>query len=81
MLEIASMNRMPRFSSVMEYGIGMGLQINMAIIRASRGAKISSSGEEWEGRIGSLIKSFTPSDTGWRRPCGPTIFGPFRSCI
>lgn len=38
-------------------------------------------GEEVEGRTGSLIKSFTPSEIGCSRPYGPTMLGPFRSCI
>lgn len=27
------------------------------------------------------MNSFTPSATGCSSPCGPTVFGPFRSCI
>lgn len=59
----------------------MGVHIIMASMRASIGAIIKRMGEEVEGRTGSLMKSFTPSAMGCRRPNGPTMFGPFRSCI
>lgn len=45
------------------------------------GVMINRSGEEVDGRIGSLINSFTPSATGCSRPKGPTMFGPFRACM
>lgn len=37
--------------------------------------------EDVVGRMGSLINNLTPSATGCSRPWGPTMFGPFRSCI
>lgn len=45
------------------------------------GVIMNRSGEEVEGRMGSLINSFTPSATGCSRPKGPTMFGPFRACM
>lgn len=63
------------------YGRGMGAQRVRASVNASIGARRNRTGEEVEGRTGSLIKSFTPSAIGWRRPYGPTMLGPFRSCI
>lgn len=42
---------------------------------------MNSSGEDVEGRIGSLINSLIPSAAGCRSPKGPTIFGPFRACM
>lgn len=49
--------------------------------RASIGVVVNRRGEEVDGRMGSLINSFTPSATGCNSPNGPTIFGPFRACI
>lgn len=48
---------------------------------ASMGIVINSRGEEVEGRIGSLVNSFTPSAIGWSRPKGPTMLGPLRDCM
>ena len=39
-----------------------------AKVSASIGARRNSTGEEVEGRTGSLINSLTPSAIGWRRP-------------
>lgn len=49
-------------------GIGKGAQSVRARVSARMGVKMKSRGEETEGRIGSLINSFTPSAIGWRRP-------------
>lgn len=68
MLDRASINNNPRLRSVMEIGIGRGAQIIRARNRARVGVIINSVGEEGEGRTGSLVKSFTPSATGWSRP-------------
>lgn len=59
----------------------MGDQRVSARVRASMGARRKRTGEAVEGRTGSLINSLTPSAIGWRRPYGPTMLGPFRSCI
>ena len=72
---------MPKFKSATGYGRGIGAQRERARVKASIGAKRNKIGEEVEGRIGSLIKSLTPSAMGWRRPYGPTMLGPLRSCI
>lgn len=50
-------------------------------MRASIGVARNKKGEEVEGRMGSLINSLTPSAMGCKRPYGPTMLGPFRSCI
>lgn len=50
------------------YGRGMGAQRVKASVSASRGARRKSTGEEVEGRTGSLIKSFTPSAIGCNSP-------------
>lgn len=44
--------------------MGMGAQSVNARVRASTGAKTKSTGEDVEGRIGSLINNFTPSAIG-----------------
>ena len=39
-----------------------------ARVRASIGVSRKRTGEDVEGRTGSLIKSFSPSAIGWRSP-------------
>lgn len=80
-LDRASKKSTPRFKSAREKGIGSGVQIVIARRSARTGVMMKREGDEVEGRIGSLIKSFTPSATGWRRPNGPTMFGPLRACM
>lgn len=80
-LDMASMNSSPRFRSARGNGIGSGVQIEIARRRASIGVVINRIGEDVDGRIGSLMNSFTPSATGCRSPKGPTTLGPFRPCI
>lgn len=62
-------------------GSGRGVQMVRASSKARIGVRINRNGDEVDGRMGSLIKSFTPSAMGWSRPKGPTIFGPFRACM
>lgn len=50
------------------YGRGIGAQRVSARVSASIGARRNRTGEEVEGRTGSLINSFTPSAIGWRSP-------------
>ena len=59
---------MPRFRLVTGWGIGIGDQRASARVRAKTGVARKRKGDEVEGRTGSLIKSFTPSAMGWRRP-------------
>lgn len=80
-LDKASKNRIVKFRFDMVNGIGSGIQIASDKVRAIIGISINRICEEVEGRIGSLINSFKPSAIGWSRPIGPTILGPFRSCI
>lgn len=80
-LDMAKRNSRPRFKSAREKGRGRGVQIEIARRRASIGVRVKSKGEEVDGRMGSLVNSFTPSATGCRSPKGPTMFGPFRACI
>ena len=59
---------MLRLRSATGWGRGMGAQRVREMVRANIGATRNRRGEEEEGRTGSLIKSFTPSAIGWRRP-------------
>ena len=80
-LESARTNITPRFISDKEMGMGIGVQIIIARDRAIIGANRNNVWDEVDGRIGSLVKSLTPSAIGWRSPIGPTILGPFRCCM
>lgn len=59
---------MLRFKSATGKGMGIGAQRVSARVRASTGARTNRSGEDVEGRMGSLINNFTPSAMGWRSP-------------
>lgn len=48
--------------------MGIGAQSVRASVRANIGVRINRTGEEVEGRTGSLIKSLMPSAIGCRRP-------------
>lgn len=78
---MARRNKSPKLRSAKENGRGRGVQMEIARSRASIGVAINRIGEDVEGRMGSLMNSFTPSAKGCRRPYGPTIFGPFRPCM
>lgn len=80
-LDRARMNSIPRFISATGFGIGMGAHSIRARVRASTGVVRKRKGEEVDGRMGSLINSFTPSAIGCSRPYGPTTLGPLRSCM
>lgn len=59
---------MPRFKSIIGWGRGMGAHSIRARVRANIGVARNRSGEEVEGRRGSLINSLTPSAIGCRSP-------------
>lgn len=61
--------------------MGKGHHIVRARVRARIGAIINMVVEDVAGRRGSLVNSLIASAKGWSKPYGPTIFGPFRSCI
>ena len=48
--------------------MGIGAQRVRARASAKIGVARNRKGDDVEGRMGSLIKSFTPSAIGWRRP-------------
>lgn len=58
------MKRIPKLRSMTEYGMGIGAQRVRASVSASIGASRKRTGEEVEGRTGSLMNSFTPSAMG-----------------
>lgn len=78
---MATRKRTPRFRSTKGNGRGRGAQVVRARTRASIGIRMNSIGEEVEGRMGSLVSSFSPSANGWSRPKGPTMLGPLRACM
>lgn len=80
-LDMANINRIPRFILISGYGIGRGIHIVSASVRAKIGAIINIVVEDVKGCSGSLINSFTASAIGCRSPWGPTILGPLRNCI
>lgn len=63
-LDRARMNKIPRLRSTTGYGMGIGAHKVMASVRASMGVNRNNSGEDVDGRTGSLMKSFTPSAMG-----------------
>lgn len=67
-LDIASINRTPRFMLMRGYGMGRGIHMVRARLRARIGARINIEIEDVAGRSGSLIKSLMASAIGWSRP-------------
>lgn len=63
-LESARIKSMPRLRSATEYGRGSGAHRVRARVNARAGAAKNTKGEDVDGRIGSLMKSFTPSAIG-----------------
>lgn len=61
--------------------MGSGIHIISANVSAKVGAMINRARDDVSGCRGSLINNLTASAIGWSRPYGPTILGPFRSCI
>lgn len=67
-LDIASINRTPKFMLIRGYGMGRGIHMVRAKLRAKMGARMNIEIEEVAGRNGSLIKSLIASAIGWSRP-------------
>ena len=67
-LAIASMNNTPRFMLMKGYGMGRGIHIVRARVRAKMGAMINVEVEDVAGRRGSLVNSLIASAKGWSRP-------------
>lgn len=67
-LDIANMNNTPKFILIRGYGMGRGIHIVRARLRAKIGAKMNIETEDVAGRNGSLIKSLIASAIGWSKP-------------
>lgn len=80
-LDVAKMNNTPIFMLINGCGIGIGTHRLNARVSDKVGAKINRVVDVARGRKGSLINSFIASANGCKMPYGPTMFGPFRSCI
>lgn len=62
------MNKIPKFMLMRGYGIGSGIHIVRASVRARMGAMTNMVMDDVRGRRGSFVKSFTASAIGCRRP-------------
>lgn len=67
-LDMASMNRTPRLRLISGCGMGRGVHIVRARVRAKTGAIINIEIDDVRGRRGSLVNSLTASAIGWRSP-------------
>ena len=67
-LDIDNINKTPRFILIRGYGMGRGIHIVRARLRAKMGARINIETEDVAGRSGSLMKSLIASAIGWSRP-------------
>ena len=65
---MASINRIPRFMLIRGYGIGNGIHIVRARVRAKIGAMINMVVDDVDGCSGSLVNSLIASAIGWSRP-------------
>lgn len=65
---MASINSTLRFMLMRGCGMGSGIHIVNARVRARIGAMINIVTDDVRGRRGSLVNSFTASAIGWRRP-------------
>lgn len=63
-LDTASINNTPRFMLIKGYGIGKGIHIVKASVRARIGAIINIEIEDVRGRSGSLVNNLTASAIG-----------------
>lgn len=78
---MARINRIPKFRFTSGWGIGSGIHRLRARVSDRVGAIMNRVVEVARGRRGSLMNSFIASANGCRMPYGPTMFGPFRSCM
>lgn len=67
-LDVARMNRAPRFMLMRGWGMGIGIHIDSANVRAREGAMVNSRVDDVEGCKGSLINNFSASAIGCRMP-------------
>lgn len=81
MPDMAIMNSSPRFMFISGDGIGSGAQVINAMVSAIIGESVKRMGDDIVGFVGSFMMSLIPSAIGCSSPSGPTMFGPFRSCM
>jgi len=67
-LEVAKINRTPIFMLIRGMGMGKGIHMVNASVRARVGAIINSIIDDVKGFRGSLMNSFIASANGWSRP-------------
>lgn len=67
-LDMASMNKTPRFMLIRGYGMGRGIHIVRASVRARIGAIMNIVVEDARGCRGSLMNSLIASAIGCRSP-------------
>lgn len=67
-LDMANMNRTPRFRLIRGCGMGRGVHIVRARVRARTGAMMNMEIEDVRGRRGSLVNSLIASAIGCRSP-------------
>lgn len=67
-LDMASMNRIPRFMLISGYGMGRGIHMVKARVRARIGAMMNMDVDDVSGCSGSLINSLRASAIGCSRP-------------
>lgn len=72
---------MPIFRLISGWGMGMGIHMDRARLRAKIGAVMNSMEDDANGRRGSLMNSFIASANGCKSPYGPTTLGPLRNCM
>lgn len=61
--------------------MGNGIHIISANVSARVGAMMNRARDDVSGCRGSLMNSLIASAIGCSNPYGPTILGPFRSCM
>lgn len=67
-LDVAKINRIPRFRLTRGCGMGSGIHRLSASDRDSAGARTNRVVEVARGRRGSLMNNFMASANGWRIP-------------
>ena len=65
------------FDKTIPLSIGITAHAIKASVNVIIGDKINKNLLELDGTIVSFVSSFIPSAKGWKRPNGPTTFGPF----
>lgn len=78
---MASINSTPRFMLISGYGMGSGIHIIKANVRARTGVMINIEIDDVSEWSGSLINSLMASAMGYSSPYGSMTLGPLWSCM